>query len=117
MTKLIIRLIAISFSIALGTPLSAIAANSESTLTGTLLIAGNGPERHLLVLLAQEFEKQHPSVSIDLFVLLKKISLIRRRHRAIIQSEVYGAQLHQRCHAIYTRRNPTTVLTSIAPRS
>ena len=67
MTKLIIRLIAIALALALGTPLSAVGSNSESNLSGTLLIAGNGPERHLLVLLAQEFEKLHPSVSIDLF--------------------------------------------------
>jgi phosphate transport system substrate-binding protein len=58
---------AIALAIALGAPLSAVWSNSASNLTGTLLIAGNGPERHLLVLLAQEFEKLHPSVSIDLF--------------------------------------------------
>lgn len=67
MTKSIFRFIAIALTFALGTPHSAIGSNNESKLSGTLLIAGNGPERHLLVLLAQEFEKLHPSVSIDLF--------------------------------------------------
>jgi phosphate transport system substrate-binding protein len=67
MTKSIITSLAIALTIALGIPPFAIGSNSESNLSGTLLIAGNGPERHLLVLLAQEFEKLHPSVSIDLF--------------------------------------------------
>jgi len=67
MTKSIITSLAFALMIALGTPLFAVGSNSDSNLTGTLLIAGNGPERHLLVLLAQEFEKLHPSVSIDLF--------------------------------------------------
>ena len=67
MTKSIIRFIAIALTLALGLPLAAGESNSEPDLSGTLLIAGNGPERHLLVLLAQEFEKLHPSVSIDLF--------------------------------------------------
>ena len=53
--------------LALAFPIHAIAANGNSTLSGTLLIAGNGPERHLFVTLAQEFEKVYPSVSIDLF--------------------------------------------------
>lgn len=67
MTKSIMRYLAIALTIALGTPLPALGSNSESNLSGILLIAGNGPERHLLVFLAQEFEKHHPSVSIDLF--------------------------------------------------
>lgn len=67
MMKSIITSLAIAGTIVLGAPLSAGGANGESNLSGTLLIAGNGPERHLLVLLAQEFEKLHPSVFIDLF--------------------------------------------------
>jgi phosphate transport system substrate-binding protein len=67
MTKSIITSFAIAGTIALGALLSTAEANIESHLSGTLLIAGNGPERHLVVLLAQEFEKLHPSVSIDLF--------------------------------------------------
>lgn len=61
------RQIAIALFLAVGTPLSAIGSNNDSNLSGTLLIAGNGPERYLLVVLAHEFEKLHPSVSIDLF--------------------------------------------------
>ena len=67
MTKSIIAALAMTCMITVGTPFSAVGSNNESSLSGTLLIAGNGPERHLLVLLAQEFEKLHPSVSIDLF--------------------------------------------------
>lgn len=59
--------LAMALTVALGPTLPVFGATSESPLSGTLLIAGNGPERHLLVLLAQEFEKLHPSVSIDLF--------------------------------------------------
>ncbi len=33
----------------------------------TLLISGNGPERYLLELLANGFEQQHPSISVDFF--------------------------------------------------
>ena len=33
----------------------------------TILITGNGPERHVLASLAQAFEEQHPSVSVDVF--------------------------------------------------
>lgn len=43
------------------------AEQSESELTGTILIVGNGPERYLLEILAQEFEERHPWTSIDLF--------------------------------------------------
>lgn len=39
----------------------------DPSLSGTILIVGNGPERYLLELLAREFEQQHPSVSIDFF--------------------------------------------------
>ncbi len=33
----------------------------------TILVAGNGPERYLMELLADAFEKHHPSISIDFF--------------------------------------------------
>lgn len=32
-----------------------------------ILIAGNGPERHLLEILAAEFEQKHPKISVDFF--------------------------------------------------
>ena len=32
-----------------------------------ILIAGNGPERHLMEILATEFEQRHPSISVDFF--------------------------------------------------
>lgn len=32
-----------------------------------ILIAGNGPERHLLEILASEFEQRHPTISVDFF--------------------------------------------------
>ncbi len=32
-----------------------------------ILIAGNGPERHLLEILASEFEQRHPAISVDFF--------------------------------------------------
>jgi phosphate transport system substrate-binding protein len=38
-----------------------------STISGTLLIVGNGPERYLLELLAAEFESRHPTISVDIF--------------------------------------------------
>ncbi len=38
-----------------------------SSLSGTIVIVGNGPERYLLELLAKDFEQKHPSVSIDFF--------------------------------------------------
>lgn len=53
--------------LALSQTLYAMESDGDSSLSGTLLITGNGPERHLLDGLAQEFEKLHPSVSIDLF--------------------------------------------------
>ena len=67
MINLMKHIFAIAVTIILAAPIQAVGANGQSNLNGTLLIAGNGPERHLLVLLAQEFEKLHPSVSIDLF--------------------------------------------------
>jgi phosphate transport system substrate-binding protein len=33
----------------------------------TILLSGNGPERYLMELLADAFEQQHPSVSVDFF--------------------------------------------------
>ncbi len=42
-------------------------ATDDESLSGTILIVGNGPERYLLELLAAEFERQHPSVSVDFF--------------------------------------------------
>lgn len=54
-------------ALALFLPVYVLAADNDPTISGTLLIAGNGPERHLFVALAQEFEKGYPSVSIDLF--------------------------------------------------
>ncbi len=39
----------------------------SSTISGTILIVGNGPERYLLEILAAEFESRHPSVSVDIF--------------------------------------------------
>ena len=38
-----------------------------STISGTILVVGNGPERYLLEILAAEFESRHPSVSVDIF--------------------------------------------------
>jgi len=38
-----------------------------TTISGTILIVGNGPERYLLEILAAEFESRHPSVSVDIF--------------------------------------------------
>ena len=39
----------------------------EPKLSGTIVIAGNGPEQYLLNVLAQAFEERHPAVSIDFF--------------------------------------------------
>lgn len=38
-----------------------------ATISGTMLIVGNGPERYLLEILAAEFESRYPSVSVDIF--------------------------------------------------
>lgn len=40
---------------------------NDQELSGTILITGNGPERHLLTSLAQAFEEKYPSVSVDIF--------------------------------------------------
>lgn len=39
----------------------------STTISGTILIVGNGPERYLLELLASEFESRHPSMAVDFF--------------------------------------------------
>jgi len=39
----------------------------STTISGTILIVGNGPERYLLELLASEFESRHPAISVDFF--------------------------------------------------
>lgn len=57
------------------TPLSAIEsplpkqgiAQDASELSTTILVAGNGPERHLMEILAEAFEQRHPSISVDFF--------------------------------------------------
>ena len=35
--------------------------------SGTILITGNGPERYLMETLANAFEQEHPSISVDFF--------------------------------------------------
>ncbi len=51
-----------------GSSLSAEETRQATTeLTGTILITGNGPERHVITSLAQAFEARHPSVSVDIF--------------------------------------------------
>ncbi|GJL61471.1 MAG: phosphate-binding protein [Nitrospirales bacterium] len=40
---------------------------NEPEVSGTLLITGNGPERHLVADLANAFEENHFSVSVDVF--------------------------------------------------
>ena len=65
--KTMMRYFVIALVFSCGTPLTTFGSDGNSDLSGTLLIAGNGPERHLIVLLSQEFEKLHPSVSIDIF--------------------------------------------------
>ncbi len=42
-------------------------AVSPSELSGTLRVTGNGPERFLMASLAQAFESQYPTVSVDVF--------------------------------------------------
>ena len=64
---IIMKHLAIVFVLAFSQTLYAMESDGDASLSGTLLIAGNGPERHLLDALAQEFEKHHPSVSVDLF--------------------------------------------------
>lgn len=41
--------------------------NDGSHSSKTILIAGNGPERYLMELLANAFEQRHPSISVDFF--------------------------------------------------
>lgn len=41
--------------------------DTQTTVSGTILIVGNGPERYLLENLAAEFESRHPSISVDFF--------------------------------------------------
>ncbi len=48
-------------------PISEPPLTVPSTISGTILIVGNGPERYLLEILAAEFESRHPSVSVDIF--------------------------------------------------
>ena len=48
-------------------PVSLDKPNGHSNISGTILIAGNGPERYLLQLLGNEFERHHPTISIDFF--------------------------------------------------
>jgi phosphate transport system substrate-binding protein len=43
------------------------APNDASSPSATILIAGNGPERYLMELLADAFEQRYPSTSIDFF--------------------------------------------------
>ena len=42
-------------------------ANDGSDVSKTILIAGNGPERYLMEILADAFEERHPSISVDFF--------------------------------------------------
>jgi phosphate transport system substrate-binding protein len=42
--------------------------DTQSTSDGQrILIAGNGPERHVMTILAAEFERRHPKVAVDFF--------------------------------------------------
>jgi len=41
--------------------------SNASQPSAAILIAGNGPERYLLEILAQAFEQRHPSISVDFF--------------------------------------------------
>ena len=42
-------------------------SHTASHPSKTILVAGNGPERHLIELLADAFEQHHPSISVDFF--------------------------------------------------
>ena len=44
-----------------------VTTNDGSEVSKTILIAGNGPERYLLEILADAFEQRHPSISVDFF--------------------------------------------------
>jgi phosphate transport system substrate-binding protein len=46
---------------------SQISSHHASPPSKTILVAGNGPERYLMELLADAFEQRHPSISIDFF--------------------------------------------------
>jgi len=41
--------------------------SNTSQPSAIILIAGNGPERYLLEILAQAFEQRHPSIAVDFF--------------------------------------------------
>jgi phosphate transport system substrate-binding protein len=41
--------------------------NDGSSPSKTILLSGNGPERYLMELLANAFEQDHPSISVDFF--------------------------------------------------
>ena len=41
-------------------------AQAETTLSGTLVIAGNGPEQRVIETLARAFEKAHPRVYVEI---------------------------------------------------
>lgn len=41
--------------------------NDGSHSSKTILVAGNGPERYLMEMLANAFEQRHPSISVDFF--------------------------------------------------
>jgi phosphate transport system substrate-binding protein len=43
------------------------ATNDASPPSATILIAGNGPERYFMEILADAFEQRHPSISVDFF--------------------------------------------------
>ncbi len=43
------------------------ATNDQNLSSKTLLVSGNGPERYLLEILADAFEQQHPTISVDFF--------------------------------------------------
>ena len=42
-------------------------SHTTSHPSKTILVAGNGPERYLIELLADAFEQHHPSISVDFF--------------------------------------------------
>ena len=44
-----------------------ISPHHASPLSKTILLAGNGPERYLMEMLANAFEQLHPSISVDFF--------------------------------------------------
>ncbi len=41
--------------------------DQQNQSSKTLLVSGNGPERYLLEVLADAFEQQHPTISVDFF--------------------------------------------------